>query len=117
MLYRFKNGQEYFVFPGGGIKERETVEEAALREAKEETGLDIKLGKELWTNQNKSDETKHYFLVAEFSGELKLGGPEEKDNSPENIYRLEWHLLNKIKKLNLFPEDIKLKVVEKFSAK
>lgn len=114
LLYRFKNGREYFAFPGGGIEEGETVEGAAMREAKEETGLDIKLGEKLWTNLNKSEETEHYFLVTEFSGGLKLGGPEEERSSLDNIYRLEWTPLDKIKELNLFPEEIKLKVLEKF---
>ena len=34
-----RSGQ--WCFPGGGIKENETPQEACRREAKEETGLDI----------------------------------------------------------------------------
>lgn len=32
---------DYWVIPGGGIEEGETSKEAAIREAKEETGLDL----------------------------------------------------------------------------
>ncbi len=36
LIHRIKNGQEYFVFPGGGIIEHENAEDAVVREIKEE---------------------------------------------------------------------------------
>jgi 8-oxo-dGTP pyrophosphatase MutT (NUDIX family) len=41
-----RNG-EYFKIPGGGIETGETQEQAAIREAKEETGCDVSLIKEI----------------------------------------------------------------------
>ncbi len=37
--------QGVWVIPGGGVHDNETTEEAAIREIKEETGLDIRLKK------------------------------------------------------------------------
>ena len=36
LLHRYKNGMDYFVFPGGHIEKHETPEETVLREIKEE---------------------------------------------------------------------------------
>lgn len=38
----FKKGKDYWEFPKGHLEENEKIEEAALREVKEETGLEIK---------------------------------------------------------------------------
>ncbi len=55
-----------------------------------------------------------FYLITKFSGELKLGGPEEKINSEQNKFILEWHDLKEIYKLPLVPEDVKNKVIEEF---
>lgn len=117
LLHRLKNGEEYYVFPGGGIEEGESAEEAVTREAKEETGFDIKISKKLWENKNKNNNrTEYYFLVDKFNGELatEIGGPEQKTQSADNVYHLEWVALDKIKDIKLLPEEIKQRVLQEF---
>jgi mutator protein MutT len=43
LLKKFKN--QYYEFPGGKLDEKETIEEAAIREAKEEIGCNVKIAK------------------------------------------------------------------------
>lgn len=39
LMHRFNKGDEYWVFPGGGVEEGETPEQAAVREIGEETTI------------------------------------------------------------------------------
>jgi ADP-ribose pyrophosphatase YjhB (NUDIX family) len=43
LLVKHKYGQKKWSLPGGGIELGESVEEAAIREVKEETGLEIEI--------------------------------------------------------------------------
>jgi 8-oxo-dGTP diphosphatase len=43
LIKRVRAGQTYYLFPGGGVEEGETPEEAAVREAREELGVDVEL--------------------------------------------------------------------------
>jgi 8-oxo-dGTP diphosphatase len=43
LLVRQSYGERYWSLPGGSMEHGESVEQAAVREAKEETGLDVRL--------------------------------------------------------------------------
>lgn len=112
LIHRFFQGREYYVIPGGGVEEGETIEEAAIREIKEETNLDAKLNKHVFEFYNEFDKrVNHFFLVTEFTGTPELGGPEAKRNSEEDTYILEWHNLSELEKINLVPKIVQEKLV------
>jgi 8-oxo-dGTP diphosphatase len=69
-----ERGDIVWNFPGGGIEEGETPEKAAIREAKEETGYDVKLIKLIFSNKR-----KYTYLSEVIGGELRV----DKDN-PDN---------------------------------
>jgi len=115
LIHRHKEGREYYVIPGGHIEKDETEEIALIREIKEETNLDIEKFEKLWTLESPIDRSKHHiYLALEFSGDVKLGGPESVHNSKENNYVLEWHNISEIKDLTIYPTELKEKMVERF---
>ena len=84
LLGKRKNahGEGSWCFPGGHLEFNESVEECAVREVREETGIEIKnlrLGP--FTNDVFKKERKHYvtlFVIAEYaSGKAKVMEPEK----------------------------------------
>ncbi|MCX6799889.1 MAG: NUDIX domain-containing protein [Candidatus Falkowbacteria bacterium] len=117
LIHRYFQNREYYVIPGGGVEAGESIKVAAIREAKEETSLDVKLGKKLWEYKNDYDKRINYFfLVTEFSGELKLGGGEAERNCAEDNYLLEWHNLDQLSQLAIRPEAIKEKIIKELAS-
>ena len=105
-IHRWREGREYFVLPGGKIERGETPAEACVREAREETGLEITPGLQVasFANQGRME---YYFLADSFSGELQLGFPEHTRQGSENIYRLMWVPARRLPEINLVPERIR----------
>lgn len=60
-------------WPAGWVDEGETPEEAAVREAKEEVGLDVVLGRKIgeWYDAS-AERTRILYLAEGFSGELVI---------------------------------------------
>lgn len=111
IIRRVRNGNKYYVFPGGTIEGDESAEEAAAREAMEELSLKVQIGAKIaqFINQGR-EET--YFLVEKYSGNLALGG-EEKDNMHAgNQYHLEWKNREEfIQTEPFYPREVKERVV------
>jgi len=117
LIHRKKPGKEYYVIPGGGIEKGESPEEAAIREIKEETNLDIELGPLLWNyDENVYGEARkgYYFLAKKVNGNLKLGNPELKKQHKNNLYILKWIPISELKNILLYPEEIKIRIIKNF---
>lgn len=105
LMRRRKGDEDYYVVPGGHIEPGETPEEAAVREAREETGLAVELGRKLRVIEH-DDRRVHYFLVGRFRGEQAVGGPERGRMSPENRYDLEWVEIGRLREIGLRPHHV-----------
>lgn len=77
-----QRGDIVWNFPGGGIHEGETPEEACLREIKEETGYDVEIKSLLC-----AEPSKFTYLVEIVGGDLFLDASQE-DN--EDILDVAW---------------------------
>jgi 8-oxo-dGTP pyrophosphatase MutT (NUDIX family) len=100
LFHRFKSGVEYYAVPGGGVEPSEKPEQAAVRELKEETNLDVVLGDKI--GEFEADDNHQYFYVAKsWSGTPTFGGEELERQSPTNVYRLEWIPIEKLNDIDL----------------
>lgn len=76
------HGAETWAFPGGHLEWQETPEDCAVREAKEEVGIDISDLRRLgFTNDIFTQEDKHYITLfiqaAKFEGEIQVMEPDK----------------------------------------
>ncbi len=95
ILIKRKNPPEGWALPGGFVDYGETLEAAAIREAKEETGLDIKLIRQFHTYSDPKRDPRHHTIstvfIAKATGKPKAGddakeiGIFNKDNLPAQI--------------------------------
>lgn len=101
--------EEYYTIPGGGQEEGETIEEATLREIREELGIDIELTDKCY--EIESQGRRQYFFVAKYkSGKIGTGIGEEMTNinyEKYGAYIPEIIPIDEIKNIKLLPEEIK----------
>jgi ADP-ribose pyrophosphatase YjhB (NUDIX family) len=69
LLVRQGTGDRYWSLPGGVVETGETLAAAAVREVKEETGLDVRVGRLVGVYSKPSDDA----LAVTFSGEITDG--------------------------------------------
>lgn len=112
LIRRIKNWREYYVLPWWTKENNETINDTAIREAKEETNLDIIIE---WNFKLTDEEWKIHqvFLINKFFWEIKLWWPEKERVTINNKYYLEWYNKNDIDKLNLFPVKMKEYILNK----
>lgn len=108
LIERHKQGRHYFSFPGGGVDEGETEEQAAVREAEEELGIRVEILHKAAEIVRTNKRNQIYFLVKRVSGEFGTGtGEEFKDNDPvHGTFLPLWMPLEDILNKNVLPREL-----------
>ncbi|MCX7913773.1 MAG: NUDIX hydrolase [Thermodesulfovibrionales bacterium] len=95
ILIKRRNPPYGWALPGGFVEYGESLEDCALREAKEETGLDIELIRQFHTYSEPQRDPRFHTIttvyIAKAEGNFKAGddakevGVFKRDNLPDNI--------------------------------
>lgn len=111
LIERHRAGLDYFVFPGGGVDQGETPEQAAVREAKEELGVEVRIKQKVAVIHFELS-TQVYYLVERVGGEFGSGTGEEftdsdPDDPEEGIYIPVWMRIEELPhREKVFPESV-----------
>jgi 8-oxo-dGTP diphosphatase len=84
LIERHRAGLHYFVFPGGGVDEGESPEQAAIREAMEELGIEVAIKQKVAEILIGRKSRQVYFLAEQTNGEFGTGAGEEYTDSDPN---------------------------------
>jgi ADP-ribose pyrophosphatase YjhB (NUDIX family) len=82
VLIKRKNPPFGWAIPGGFVDYGEPLEEAAVREAKEETNLNVKLIKQFHTYSDPNRDPRHHSISSVYIAKAK-GKPQAKDDALE----------------------------------
>src|SRR5512140_2385476 len=108
LIKRQRDGRIYYVVPGGGMEAGENPEQTAIRESREELGLEVAIER-LLAKVTYHGREQFYFLARVKGGHFGTGkGPEMTGKYPpeRGTYTPVWMPLSEIENINLFPPSI-----------
>ncbi|MFC0625049.1 NUDIX domain-containing protein [Kribbella deserti] len=107
-IERIRDGLRYHVLPGGRLDPGETSAQAAVREAREELGVEVRLVGRI-AEVIARDGLQHYYAAELVSGVFGTGDGEEMNHppdSPHGTYRAVWLPTDQLVAANLKPPAI-----------
>ncbi|MDD6646421.1 MAG: NUDIX hydrolase [Firmicutes bacterium] len=108
MVKQHHDEKDIWMVPGGGIEEGESSMAAAVREMKEETGLDVEIDRLIWHTEEVSARGQrfvNFFMGRIKGGELTLGADPEFDNEHQVLREVRFMSREEIEQVeHLYPE-------------
>lgn len=114
LMERHRDGLHYFSFPGGGVDDGETPEQAVVRETREELGVDVRVARlvaEVWFRGDR----QFFFLVEQTGGTFGSGAGEEFASGLDparGSYEPVWMPLERVPVENVLPRPVAALVAE-----
>jgi 8-oxo-dGTP diphosphatase len=107
LIERHRGGLYYFIFPGGGIDEGESEEQAAIREAEEELGIAVEIIQKV-AELTRPSGKQFYFLVRHIDGVFGTGtGEEYGEYDPKyGTYLPLWMQIDEVLQKNVLPREL-----------
>ncbi|HZP95300.1 MAG TPA: NUDIX hydrolase [Candidatus Limnocylindria bacterium] len=91
--HRWHDGSFFWLLPGGGIKDGETIEDTAVREVWEEAGVRIRVLRQLERPAAVTGAgPEHAFVLAEPLNDETLGPQPAVDG--DAVFAVEWHAIS-----------------------
>ena len=112
MLRQHQDGKDIWLVHGGAIETGENSAEAAVREVKEETGLDVAIERLIWhveeVSEKRGQRFVNFFLARIVGGELELGGDPERSVDGQVMREIKFVSKEEMQNLSvLYPEYLK----------
>jgi len=104
LMYRVKNGNEYYAIPGGHIESNETLEECLIREIREEYNINIDIISFLGKIE-RDNNIEYIYNCKWIDGILSLGGEEKEYNNKDNYYEIKRIKIKDIDSINLYQDN------------
>lgn len=91
VMHRNKEGSEYFTLVGGKVATGETVEQALVREVKEETGLQVIAARRVFSENHPEPYNKQYIYLCEIGPHQEIAIQDASEEAILNKLSIDVH--------------------------